>query len=515
MAQIQTQEQRQEQRMQQAISQQQLLNAQLVELPLQQFIERVNTEMHDNPALEQQTDEPEYPDNPDFNDSLDAQDNPNEDYDSQREREERQDALDAALQSFGQDDEDLPVYSGSHTTDEDSHEEESFSINETFYDMLLQQVSELELSDEERYVMEYLIRSLADDGLLRTPIDTIAEELAIYHNIDLSPEEVEKSLHRLQQFDPPGIGARNLQECLQLQVKRKLDEDTRNVAPQDKLDMEQLMLRVLTDYFDDFKNQRWDKLQKDLNIGSQRMQELTRELRHLNPRPGASMSETIGHSIHQITPDFIVETQDDGTVTFTLNTNDIPQLQVSPSFAELLKDYQSNKDSMTRQMKEALLYTRQKVSAAQSFIDAIKMRHHSMTLTMKAIIQLQHPFFVEGDETLLRPMILKDVAEKTGLDISTVSRVSNSKYAQTRWGTFPLRYFFSESFTTQNGEELSTRVVKAVLREMIDEEDKRHPLADDVLCKMLAQKGYPIARRTVAKYREMLGIPIARYRKSN
>ncbi|MCR5271056.1 MAG: RNA polymerase factor sigma-54 [Prevotella sp.] len=514
MAQIQTQEQRQEQRLQQSISQQQLLNSQLVELPLQQFIERVNTEMHDNPALEQQTDEPEFPENTDLNDSLDTQDHADEDYDSLREREERQDALDAALESFGRDDEDLPVYSGNHYNAEE-REDQPFVASETFYDTLLQQVSELELNDQERYVMEYLIRSLADDGLLRTPIDNIVEELAIYHNIDLSTEDVEKSLRQLQQLDPPGIGARDLQECLLLQVERKFAEDTNNGAPQDKLDMDQLMQRVLEQHFDDFKNRHWEKLQKDLLISSQRMEELTRELRHLNPRPGASMSETIGHSIQQITPDFIVDTQDDGTVTFSLNNSEIPQLQVSPSFAELLKEYQSNKDTMSRQMKEALLYTRQKVGAAQSFIDAIKMRHRSMTLTMKAIIQLQHPFFVEGDETLLRPMKLKDVAEKTGLDISTISRVSNSKYALTRWGTFPLRYFFSEGFTTQNGEELSTRVIKAVLREIIDEEDKRKPLADDVLCKLLAQKGYPIARRTVAKYREMLGIPIARLRKSN
>ena len=214
MAQIQTQEQRQEQRLQQAISQQQLLHAQLVELPIQQLIERVNTEMHDNPALEQVTDEPEFPENPDYSEGPDSSDNPEEDYDSQREREERQDALDAALESFGRDDEELPVYTGSHISAEE-REDMVYGSSETFYDMLLQQVSELEISDEERYVMEYLIRSLGDDGLLRTPIDMIVEELAIYHNMDLDAEEIEKSLKRLQQLDPPGIGARDLQECLE------------------------------------------------------------------------------------------------------------------------------------------------------------------------------------------------------------------------------------------------------------------------------------------------------------
>ena len=225
------------------------------------------------------------------------------------------------------------------------------------------------------------------------------------------------------------------------------------------------------------------------------------------------MGETIGRSMQQITPDFIVDTLDDGTITFTLNSGEVPQLQVSQSFADLLKDYQTNKDGLSRQMKEALLYTKQKVEAAQSFIDAVQMRRRTLTTTMKAIIRLQHRFFEEGDESLLRPMILKDVAEKTGLDLSTISRVSNSKYVQTRWGLFPLKYFFSDGYVTESGEELSTREIKAALREVVEAEDKRKPLSDEALCEALNQKGYPIARRTVAKYREMLGIPIARLRK--
>ena len=237
------------------------------------------------------------------------------------------------------------------------------------------------------------------------------------------------------------------------------------------------------------------------------------ELRRLNPKPGAAMGETIGRSMQQITPDFVVDTQDDGTVTFSLNNGDVPQLQVSQSFADLLKEYQSTKDGLSRQMKEALLYTKQKVDAAQSFIDAVQVRRRTLTLTMKAIIQLQHRFFEEGDEALLRPMILKDVAERTGLDLSTVSRVSNSKYVQTRWGIFPLKYFFSDGYVTESGEELSTREIKATLRELIDAEDKRKPMSDDALSEALKEKGYPIARRTVAKYREQLGIPIARLRK--
>ena len=225
------------------------------------------------------------------------------------------------------------------------------------------------------------------------------------------------------------------------------------------------------------------------------------------------MGETIGRSLQQITPDFIVETQDDGTITFTLNQGELPELKVSQSFVDSMNEYQQNHENMSRQQKEALLYIKKKVDAAQGFIDAIRVRRHTLTVTMQAIIQLQRQFFLDGDESSLRPMILKDVAERTGLDVSTVSRVSNSKYAQTRWGTFPLRHFFSDSYVTDQGEELSTRRIKAALRDIVNAEDKRKPLSDDALTKLMAKQGYPIARRTVAKYREQLGIPVARLRK--
>ena len=225
------------------------------------------------------------------------------------------------------------------------------------------------------------------------------------------------------------------------------------------------------------------------------------------------MGEVIGRSIQQITPDFIIDTQDDGSVTFTLNNGDIPELHVSQSFTDILHEYQSNKENMSRQMKEALLYTKKKVDAAQGFIEAIRVRRHTLTITMRAIIQWQHRFFEDGDETLLRPMILKDIAQRTGLDISTISRVSNSKYAQTRWGTFPLRYFFTDSYKTAEGDEMSTREIKATLRDIINNEDKHKPLSDQALQAMMAERGYPIARRTVTKYREQMNIPIARLRK--
>ena len=497
MAQSQIQEQKQEQRLLQTVSQQQLLQSHLIELPIQQFAERIETEMHDNPALESDSENPDFPDYSDYQESPETSD----DFDAQREREERSEALDAALENIGRDDEDLPVYHGGQSSAEE-REEMVYGQSLSFYDELLEQVGEMELSDQERYVLEYLIRSLDDDGFLRTPLENIADELAIYHNIDLSADQLETVLKKLQRLDPPGIGARTLQECLLLQVERKEKSVTTNQ-----------MKRILTDFFDEFTKKHWDKITQLMGVDELQAETLFRELRRLNPKPGAAMGEAMGRSMQQITPDFIVDTQDDGTVTFSLNNGDVPQLQVSQSFADLLKEYQNNKEGLSRQMKEALLYTKQKVDAAQSFIDAVKVRRRTLTLTMKTIIQLQHRFFEEGDEALLRPMILKDVAERTGLDLSTVSRVSNSKYVQTRWGIFPLKYFFSDGYVTENGEELSTREIKAALRELVDAENKRKPMSDDALSEALKEKGYPIARRTVAKYREQLGIPIARLRK--
>ena len=241
--------------------------------------------------------------------------------------------------------------------------------------------------------------------------------------------------------------------------------------------------------------------------------EVNTELRRLNPKPGASMNDVVGRSMEQITPDFIVDTQDDGTVTFTLNNGDVPDLCISSSFTDLLKEYQS-KENVSRSTSEALLYAKTKVESAQRFINAVKMRHHTLSMTMSAIIHWQHRFFEDGDESSLRPMKLKDISDKTGLSLSTISRVSNSKYALTKWGVFPLRHFFSDSYVGEGGEEMSTREIKAALRDIIDNEDKSNPLSDEALCKMLAEKGYPIARRTVSKYREMLGIPVKRLRKN-
>ena len=498
----QIQELAQQQKLGQSISHQQLLQASLVELPLMQLVDRINTEMNDNPALETESpydDDTIATEEADFGGGSDA--DGAEDFETATEREERQSALDEALNGIGRDDEDLPVYQSGSSYSED-REEMVYGETESFYDQLKEQVGEMELTDKERDIIEYLIGSLDDDGLLRKDLSIVSDELAIYHNIDASEKEIEHVLLILQAFDPAGIGARSLQECLLLQIERR-----------DPSKLRDLMERVVNDYFEAFTRKHWDKIQEDLKLNDTQAEALFHELRKLNPRPGASLGETVGRSMQQITPDFIVDTQDDGTITFTLNNGEVPELKVSQSFVDSMKEYQQNKEHMSKQTKEALLYIKKKVDAAQGFIEAVKVRRHTLTVTMRAIIQLQRQFFLDGDEASMRPMILKDVAEKAGLDISTVSRVSNSKYAQTRWGTFPLRHFFSDGYVTESGEELSTRQIKAALRDLVDAEDKRKPLSDDQLKDLLAEKGFPIARRTVAKYREQLGIPIARLRK--
>ena len=495
----QVQEQRltQEQRLAQSITQQQLLHAQLVELPITQLVERVNAEMDDNPAIEVASPGDDYADFPESSENTENADS------SDYEDEERQSALDEALESLGRDDEELPVYyGGERQQDEGNAEQGVMAQSDSFYDQLLEQMTMARLTERERYIMEYLIGSLDDDGLLRKSLSQLSDELAIYHNLDASSSEIEHVLLQLQQFDPAGIGARSLQECLLLQIDRR--EPSR---------LKELMQKAIEQYFDLFTKKHWNQLRSALRITELQAEALIRELRKLNPKPGTSMGETIGHSVQQITPDFIVDTHDDGNVTFVLNHGDVPELTVSQSFVDTLREYQADKEHMSRQMKEALLYTKTKVDAAQNFIAAIRQRQHTLTITMQAIIQWQHRFFEEGDEALLRPMILKDIAERTGLDLSTISRVSNSKYAQTRWGTFPLRFFFSDGLKTAEGEELSTREIKAVIRDIIQHEDKQKPLSDEIIQRMLGEQGFPIARRTVSKYREQMGIPIARLRR--
>lgn len=504
---IQTQAQKLQQL--QKLSAQQMLQVKLLEMPLTELEDNINAELDDNPALESKNpddalNESSSEDGPVMDDNSENSNENNEEdaYQAETEKEEREDALDSALESIGRDDE-MPDYNTERLNNQNAdYEEMVYGDTTSFYDMLKEQMDMQVLTDKEKQVMEYLIGSLDDDGILRKDLESICDELAIYHNVDVSEKEIEHILHILQTFDPAGVGARSLQECLLLQIKR---------LPRGVL--RKTMEEVITDYFDEFTKKHWNKIKTALELNDTQLDTLKEEIHKLNPKPGASLGETEGRNMQQITPDFIIDTADDGTITFTLNRGNIPELTVSPSFTDMLNTYKQNKKKMSRQDKEALLYAKEKVDKAQGFIEAIKQRQHTLIVTMKTIIDIQKRFFQDGDEADLKPMILKDIADRTGLDISTISRVSNVKYAQTKWGTFPLKFFFTDSYTTEDGEEMSTRKIKLALQELVNKEDKNKPLSDEAIAKLLKTKGFPIARRTVAKYREQLNIPVARLRR--
>ena len=498
---IQTQTQKQQ--LLQRLSAQQMLQVKLLEMPLTELEQNINAQLDDNPALERKDDEEALGnDNTDFDGQQDMDDSQQEE--GEYEREEREDALDSALENIGRDDQ-MPDYDTSRRNNQNAdYEEMVYGDTTSFYDKLKEQMGMQELTEQQQDTLEYLIGSLDDDGLLRKDLDSISDELAIYHNIDISNQELEHLLHVLQSFDPAGIGARDLQECLLLQIQRMSAGRLKDA-----------MTTAITDYFNEFTKNHWDKIQSGMNLTDTQLDTLKEEIKRLNPKPGASLGETEGRNLQQITPDFVVDTNEDDTVSFYLNKGNIPDLTVSSSFTEMLDTFRTNKANMSRQDKEALLYAKEKVDKAQGYIEAIQQRRHTMYVTMKAIIDWQKKFFLDGDESDLRPMILKDIAEKTGLDISTISRVSNVKYAQTKWGTFPLRFFFSDGYTTSDGEELSTRKIKLALKELISHEDPHKPLSDDALAAQMKEQGYPIARRTIAKYREQLNIPVARLRKQS
>ena len=508
---------------QQRLSQQQMLQVKLLEMPLAELEQNIAAELDDNPALEETRDDLDDCHAADSNepngdmDGMTTADTPADNvpeegatdddiYERKSEREEREEALDNALANLGSDDEmssDNPYAPTANNNDNADYEEMVWGDTTSFYDKLKEQMGMLELTDEQQYVMEYMIGSLDDDGILRKPLDDIADELAIYHGIDCSEQQLADTLHLLQTFDPAGIGARSLQECLLLQVERKPEGCLRS-----------LMENVLRNHFQEFTKKHWNRIAAALGITAEQAETVHREILRLNPKPGAALGETMGRNTQQITPDFIIDTDDDGHISFTINHGRLPELRVAPDFADMVAHYRNNKQKMTRTDKEALLYAKEKVEKAQGYIEAIRQRQHTLYVTMKAIIDWQRKFFTDGDEADLKPMILKDIAEKTGLDISTISRVSNQKYAQTRWGTFRLRFFFTDGYVTKDGEEMSTRKIKLALKELIDHEDKKKPLPDDVLAQEMKKRGFPVARRTIAKYREQLHLPVARLRKA-
>ena len=489
MSQSSHQIQTQAQQLTQTLSPHQILLVKLLELPTMELEERVRAEILDNPALEEGKD-------------LVSQDTA-DDFDMDFNEENLYTNEDVILGDYRTED-DIPDYKlQEHNRSRGEVAEEiPFSDSVSFYEMLLEQLQMQQLSEEERTMAEYLIGSLDDDGLLRKGIQTLIDELAIYRGIYTDEEKVEEILSVIQEFDPAGIGARSLQECLLLQLNRKPD------SPLKKIEQE-----IIEKYCDDFTRKNKEKIIQRMEISAEEYDEAISELTKLNPRPGSSLGDIIDKNFQQIIPDFLVETEEDGSIILTLNNGNVPELRLSRAFNELLEEHTTNKANQSKESKDAFLFLKQKVDAAQGFINAIKQRQHTLVTTMQAIIDFQRPFFLEGDETLLKPMILKDIADKAKLDISTVSRVSNSKYVQTNYGIFPLRFFFSDGFTTEEGEELSIREIKQLLKEAIEHENKDNPYNDDELAEILREKGYPLARRTIAKYRQQFNIPTARLRR--
>lgn len=492
MTQYSRQVQTQAQQQVQTLSPQQILVVKLLELPTLELEERIHSELLDNPALEEGKEPSEDHEDHEDNFATDEDGEPNSDY-----------GEDLSLGDYRTED-DIPDYKlqENNRSKGETPEEIPFSDNVSFYETLKEQLDMQDLTPEEKQLGEYLIGSLDDDGLLRKSTESLMDELAIYQGIYTSPEQLEHVLSIIQDFDPAGIGARSLQECLLLQIQRKENSP-----------LKQIELDIIGKCCDEFTKKNKDKIIQKLGITEEQYNAATAELTKLNPRPGSSLGETIGKNLQQIIPDFIVDTEDDGTVTLTLNNRNVPELRLSREFTEMLDEHTRNKANQSKESKDALMFLKQKVDAAQGFINAVKQRQQTLLSTMQAIIDLQLPFFQDGDESRLRPMILKDVAERAKLDISTVSRVSNSKYVQTNFGIYPLKFFFSDGYTTESGEELSVREIKRILKECVDNENKEKPYTDDELADMLKAKGYPIARRTVAKYRQQLNIPVARLRR--
>jgi RNA polymerase sigma-54 factor len=487
--QVQTQSQQQVQ----TLSPQQILVVKLLELPTVELEDRVRSEVLENPALEEGKDE-----------AMTNEDNEGEtDYANEETSDESDSNEYNELDDYLSDD-DIPDYKLQEYNRERGEvaEDIPFSDSTSFYETLKEQLHERELSERDLELGEYLIGSLDDDGLLRKPLSNISDELAIYMDIEADVKTLERILKLIQDFDPAGVGARTLQECLYIQLKRKEDSPLKDIE-----------LKIIDKCYDEFTRKRWDKIKTRLNLSDGDLKSAITEITKLNPKPGASLGEAIGKNFQQIIPDFIVETLDDGSINLSLNTRNTPQLHINKEFRDMMEEHTTNKANQNRASKEAFVFLKQKVDAAQNFINAIKQRQHTLLITMQAIIDMQKPFFQEGDESLLRPMILKDIADRTHLDISTISRVSNSKYVQTNFGIFPLKMFFIDSYTTQDGEELSIRKIRNALQELVDGEDKKNPYTDDELAAMLKEKGYPVARRTVAKYRQQLNIPVARLRR--
>jgi RNA polymerase sigma-54 factor len=477
------------QSLQQKLSPQQIQFIKLLYIPTAEFEARIEEELENNPVLEEGADEPEKEYGADDEESYD---DPEDSFDDGMDDDLN---VDDYLRN-----EDEPSYKTQTDTGGDEEERTlPIATVSTLTDSLLAQLDFEQLTEKQKTIGRQLIGSIDEDGYMRRDLEAVVNDLAFSQNVEATPDEVERVLFTVQTFDPPGIGARELQECLLLQLDRK-DHDNPAVT---------LAIRIVDDFFEEFTKKHYEKIQKRLDVSDGEMKEAIRLITRLNPKPGGSATGDV--RTQYLIPDFLL-TNKNGRLELTLNSRNAPELRVSRSYADMLDAYdKSNKKD--KAMRETVSFVKQKLDAAKWFIDAVKQRQQTLLRTMNAIVQFQYDFFLEGDESRLRPMILKDIAQTIDMDISTVSRVANEKVVQTEFGIFPLKYFFSEGISTETGEDVSSREVKSILKDFIENEDKRNPLSDDKLEKMLNEKGYNIARRTVAKYREQLNIPVARLRK--
>jgi len=472
-----------QQKLIQKLSPQQIQMIKLLEIPTMQLEERIKEELEENPLLEEGRDE-----------SGDS-----DDQDQQRDFDTGNDNTNLSIDEYLNID-DTPLYklSTKNFSKDDQKSEIPFSASSSFHDQLESQLGLRNISERVYMLADYLIGNIDDDGYLRRKLDAVADDMAFSMGVETTEEELEAVLKIIQEFDPPGVGARNLKECLLLQLKQK--EETPGIK---------MAKAILKKHFEEFSKKHYDKIIFRMEITEDKLKEGVDEILKLNPKPGGSFqSDKIAE---HIIPDFLLEYKD-GDMQLSLNARNVPELRVSRTYSDMLDAYSKNKRN--KQTKEAVSFVKQKLDSAKWFIDAIKQRQSTMTVTMEAILKHQKDYFLNwGDELLLKPMILKDIADATGLDISTISRVSNSKYIQTPFGIYPLKFFFSEGLLTEKGEEVSTREIKKILQNCVEGEKKHNPLTDDELTAILQEKGYIVARRTIAKYREQLGIPVARLRK--
>jgi RNA polymerase sigma-54 factor len=487
--------QTQQQKLLQKLSPQQIQLMKLLQVPTAHLEERIKEELEENPALETGDDNKD-----EYDETKEEFETPETEYEAEG-TEDEYDNIDIS-EYVAEGDDEVGDYRLRDDNYPDNEETKTIphKVETTFYDTMVEQLNMLDLDERRKRVALHVVGSIDDDGYLRREASAIADDLAFRQGIECTEEEIEDILTMIQQFDPAGVGARDLKECLLLQLKRKTGE---------KKSVE-LAIKVIEKYFEEFTKKHYEKIQRGLGLNDEQIKDVIHQIIKLNPKPGGLLAASNKMETYVI-PDFFV-TNNNGKLELSLNSKNAPDLRISEGYRDMLKEYDRGAKKDKRQ-KEAVLFIKQKIDAAKWFIDAIKQRQHTLISTMQTIMDYQHEFFLTGDETEMRPMILKDIAERTGLDISTVSRVANSKFVQTEFGTYRLKFFFSESLVTDSGEEVSTREVKKILSDLIEAESKKHPLSDEKLTDLLQEKGYNIARRTVAKYREQLNIPVARLRK--